>query len=151
MDRNGASKVVEQAEVNNLKGEEEEVKVTNGVAKVEKKEKIQWSPIKVIWDGLKSKSQKKSNICKRHSVCSVIARIDNTQVSLSLFLWNPDKPMHIFAHTYLRLQCQLKNAFIWSKRPWPASSVNITIWDICKDIIHLCLKILQKSVFNIPS
>ena len=41
MDRNGASKVVEQAEVNNLKGEEEEVKVTNGVAKVEKKEKIQ--------------------------------------------------------------------------------------------------------------
>ena len=40
MDRNGASKVVEQAEVNNLKGEEE-VKVTNGVAKVEKKEKIQ--------------------------------------------------------------------------------------------------------------
>ena len=59
MDRNGASKVVEQAEVNNLKGEEEEVKVTNGVAKVEKKEKIQWSPINVIWDGLRNKSQKK--------------------------------------------------------------------------------------------
>ena len=63
-------------------------------------------------------------------VCSVIAWIDNTQVSLSPLSWNPvnTKPMHMFAHTTSPMS-RSQNAFIRSNCPI-CFVVNITIWDI---------------------